>query len=127
VTIHELKQKVVELHTEANAMKTLAEKSQMESAELKEKVGKESTELHSKVEILTRELSEKTKLVETQKEQLVNCVLLESFLLSFSLRLKSQPASPRKTKLSPSSGTSISLSLLTFSSPSPSLSLPSLQ
>lgn len=83
VTINELKQKVVDLHTEVNTMKALAEKYQIETTELKEKYSKESTASHSQVEILTRELGEKTKLVETQKEQLVDFRSLNVFLIVF--------------------------------------------
>ena len=106
MTINELKQKVVDLHTEANTMKALAEKYQITTTELKEKYSKETTASHSQVEILTRELAEKTKLVETQKEQLVDS---RSWNISHCFsRLRSQPTSLKKVKLLLNFGTLLS-------------------
>jgi predicted RNase H-like nuclease (RuvC/YqgF family) len=112
VTINELKQKVVDLHTEANGMKTQTEKYQTETTELKEKYSKETAELHSQVQTLTLELSEKTKLVETQQEQLVDFLPLQIFLMD--IRLRYQPTSLKKVKLLLNSGTPLLLSPPSF-------------
>jgi hypothetical protein len=74
-----LKQKVLDLHSENNAMKTVTEKCQIETNELREKSSKESAEMRSEIEKLTKELDEKTALAASQKEELVS--------LSFSLSL----------------------------------------
>lgn len=66
-------------------MKVVAEKYQIEAAELREKLNKESTELNLKIQQLTTDLTAKTKLCESQKEQLVifHIILFSLFFIFF--------------------------------------------